>query len=99
MYEQQQANARTQMQVGAPGATERLVDRMARDPKFAEAYTKFASIGPEAKGAEAELQAYLKNPMMIKATNPELAAYYDQLIKQRRLQPTSTPTGQVLVGQ
>ena len=93
------ANARTMAQVNAPGQTERIIDRMARDPKFAESYKNYASIGPEAKGVEAELQAYLKNPMMIKATNPELAAYYDQLIKQRRLQPTSTPTGQVLVGQ
>ena len=93
------ANARTMAQINAPGQTERIIDRMARDPKFAESYKNYASIGPEAKGVEAELQAYLKNPMMIKATNPELAAYYDQLIKQRRLQPTSTPTGQVLVGQ
>lgn len=93
------ANARTMAQVNAPGQTERIIDRMAKDPKFAESYKNYASIGPEAKGVEAELQAYLKNPMMIKATNPELAAYYDQLIKQRRLQPTSTPTGQVLVGQ
>ena len=97
--EQTGLNARAVMQLNAPGQTERLVDRMARDPKFAESYKNFASIGPEAKGVEAELQAYLKNPMVIKATNPELAAYYDQLIKQRRLQPTSTPTGQVLVGQ
>jgi hypothetical protein len=99
MIQESGANARTNAQLNAPGQTERLVDRMARDPKFAESYKNFASIGPEAKGVEAELQAYLKNPMVIKATNPELAAYYDQLIKQRRLQPTSTPTGQVLVGQ
>jgi len=93
------ANARTMAQINAPSGIERIVDRMARDPKFAESYKNYASIVPEAKGSEAELQAYLKNPMLIKATNPELAAYYDQLIKQRRLQPTSTPTGQVLVGQ
>ena len=99
MSEQANANARTSMQVNAKGQTERLVDRMATDPKFKEEYKNYASIVPEAKGSEAELQAYLKNPMLIKATNPELAAYYDQLIKQRRLQPTSTPTGQVLVGQ
>ena len=96
--EQTGLNARAVMQLNAPGQTERLVERM-KDPKFAESYKNFASIGPEAKGIEAELQAYLKNPMVIKATNPDLAAYYDQLIKQRRLQPTSTPTGQVLVGQ
>lgn len=99
MIQESGANARTNAQLNAPGQTERLVDRMARDPKFKEEYKNYASIVPEAKGSEAELQAYLKNPMMVKATNPELAAYYDQLIKQRRLQPTSTPTGQVLVGQ
>jgi hypothetical protein len=99
MIQESGANARTNAQLNAPGQTERLVDRMARDPKFAESYKNYASIVPEARGSEAELQAYLKNPMLIKATNPELAAYYDQLIKQRRLQPTSTPTGQVLVGQ
>jgi hypothetical protein len=99
MIQESGANARTNAQLNAPGQTERLVDRMARDPKFKEEYKNYASIVPEAKGSEAELQAYLKNPMLVKATNPELAAYYDQLIKQRRLQPTSTPTGQVLVGQ
>ena len=95
MYSEAAQTARTNATLAAPGQTERLVDRMARDPKFAESYKNFAAIGPEAKGVEAELQAYLKNPMVIKATNPELAAYYDQLIKQRRLQPTSTPTGPV----
>jgi hypothetical protein len=80
-------NARTNATLAAPSGIERIVDRMARDPKFAESYKNYASIVPEAKGSEAELQAYLKNPMLIKATNPELAAYYDQLIKQRRLQP------------
>jgi hypothetical protein len=99
MIQESGANARTNAQLNAPGQTERLVDRMARDPKFKEEYKNYASIVPEAKGSEAELQAYLKNPMLVKATNPELAAYYDQLIKQRRLQPTGTPTGQVLVGQ
>ena len=81
--EQAGANARTQMQVGAPGQTERLVDRMTKDPKFAEAYKNYASIGPEAKGIEADLQAYIKNPMLLKATNPELAAQFDVIIKQR----------------
>ena len=77
------AMARTQMQVNAPGQTERLIDRMARDPKFKEEYKNYASIGPEAKGLEAELQAYIKNPMLLKATNPDLAAQFDAIIKQR----------------
>ena len=89
------ANARTNAQVNAPSGIERIVDRMARDPKFAESYKNYASIGPEAKGYEAELQAYLKNPMMLKATNPELAAQFDAIIKQRMLKPTSTPTGPI----
>jgi hypothetical protein len=89
------ANARTNAQINAPSGIERIVDRMARDPKFAESYKNYASIGPEAKGYEAELQAYLKNPMMLKATNPELAAQFDAILKQRMLKPTSTPTGPV----
>jgi hypothetical protein len=89
------ANARTNAQVNAPSGIERIVDRMARDPKFAESYKNYASIGPEAKGYEAELQAYLKNPMMLKATNPDLAAQFDAIIKQRMLKPTSTPTGPI----
>jgi len=58
VYEQQQANARTQMQVGAPSGVERVVDRMARDPKFAEAYKNYAAVGSEAKGGSAILAKY-----------------------------------------
>jgi len=89
MLQQQGANARTNAQINAPSGIERIVDRMARDPKFAESYKNYASIGPEAKGYEAELQAYLKNPMIIKATNPELAAQFDAIIKQRMLKPVN----------
>lgn len=85
MIQQSGANARTAMQVNAPGQTERLIDRMARDPKFKEEYKNYASIGPEAKGLEADLQAYIKNPMMLKAVNPQLAAQFDAIIKQRLL--------------
>ena len=95
MIEQSGANARTMAQVNAPSGIEKIVDRMAKDPKFAESYKNYASIGPEAKGYEAELQAYIKNPMMLKATNPDLAAQFDAIIKQRMLKPTSTPTGPV----
>ena len=55
--EQAGALARTQMQVGAPSPTERLIDRM-KDPKFAEAYKNYASIGPEVKGSSAILAQY-----------------------------------------
>jgi hypothetical protein len=86
VYEQQQANARTQMQVGAPGATERLVDRMARDPKFAAEYKNFASIGPEAKGDAALLAQYAgpKGEMALKMleTTPE-GKIQAQLIRQQ----------------
>jgi hypothetical protein len=99
LIQERGANARTNAQINAPSGIEKIVDRMARDPKFAESYKNYASIGPEAKGYEAELQAYLKNPMMLKATNPELAAQFDAIIKQRMYTPTSKPTGQVLVGQ
>lgn len=95
MIEQSGANARTMAQVNAPSGIEKIVDRMAKDPKFAESYKNYASIGPEAKGYEAELQAYIKNPMMLKATNPDLAAQFDAIIKQRMLTPTSKPTGPV----
>lgn len=77
------ANARTMMQVNAPSGIERIVDRMARDPKFKEEYKNYASISPEAKGLEADLQAYIKNPMMLKASNPTLAAQFDAIINQR----------------
>jgi len=83
MLQQSGANARANAQVNAPSGIERIVDRMARDPKFAESYKNYASIGPEAKGFEADLQAYIKNPMVIKATNPTLAAQFDAIIQQR----------------
>ena len=92
------ANARTNAQLAAPSGIEKIVDRMARDPKFAESYKNYASIGPEAKGFENELQAYIKNPMMLKASNPPLAAQFDAIIQQRMgsmVKPTSTPTGPV----
>lgn len=95
LIQERGANARTNAQINAPSGIEKIVDRMARDPKFAESYKNYASIGPEAKGYEAELQAYLKNPMMLKATNPDLAAQFDAIIKQRMLTPTSKPTGPV----
>jgi hypothetical protein len=86
LYEQQQANARTQMQVGAPGATERLVDRMARDPKFAAEYKNFASIGPDVKGSSAILAQYAgpKGEMALRMleTTPE-GRIEAQLIRQQ----------------
>jgi hypothetical protein len=86
LYEQQQANARTQMQVGAPGATERLVDRMARDSKFAAEYKNFASIGPDVKGSSVILAQYAgpKGEMALRMleTTPE-GRIEAQLIRQQ----------------
>lgn len=93
--EQAGANARTQMQVGAPGATERLVDRMTKDPKFAEAYRNYASIGPEVKGDAAILAKYA-GPQgeialkMLESSGPDGKAQA-QLIRQKLAASMLTP--------
>jgi hypothetical protein len=104
------ANARTNAQLNAKGQTERLVDRMARDPVFAATYRDFASIGPDARGDQAIIAKY-SGPQgqialqMLEASGPEGKAQAEiikQVIKQNTgsmLKSTSTPTGQVLVGQ
>lgn len=90
MAEQSGANARASMQVNAPGATERLVDRMARDPKFAASYRDFASIGPEAKGIAGIAAKMVGNPaamMMLKQQDPVLHDQVAAYIKQMALTP------------
>ena len=90
MAEQLGANARASMQVNAPGATERLVDRMARDPKFAASYRDFASIGPEAKGIAGIAAKMVGNPaamMMLKQQDPVLHDQVAAYIKQMALTP------------
>jgi len=52
------ATARANAQLNAKGQTERLVDRMTTDPKFAESYKNFASIGPDARGDQAIIAKY-----------------------------------------
>lgn len=102
MSEQANANARTSMQVNAKGQTERLVDRMATDPKFAASYRDFASIVPEAKGIAGIAAKMVGNPaamMMLKQSDPVLHDQVAAYIKQMALTPTNSPTGQVLVGQ
>ena len=90
MIQESGANARTNAQLTAPGQTERLVDRMARDPKFAESYKNFASIVPEARGDQAIIAKY-SGPQgqialqMLEAQGPEGKAQADlirQIIKQ-----------------
>jgi len=100
-------NARTNAQIAAPGQTERLIDRMARDPKFKEEYKDYASIVPEAKGDQAILAKYA-GPQgeialkMLENSGPE-GKLQAQLIRQKlsaaMLMPTNKPSGQVLVGQ
>lgn len=104
------ANARATMQVNAKGQTERLVDRMATDPKFAATYRDFASIGPDARGDQAIIAKYTGPQgqialQMLETQGPEGKAQAElikQIIKQNTgsmLRSTSSPTGQVLVGQ
>jgi hypothetical protein len=52
------ATARANAQLNSKGQTERLVDRMSTDPKFAATYRDFASIGPDARGDQAIIAKY-----------------------------------------
>ena len=80
------ATARANAQLNAKGQTERLVDRMATDPKFAESYKNFASIGPDARGDQAIIAKY-SGPQgqialqLLEASGPEGKAQA-QIIKQ-----------------
>jgi hypothetical protein len=86
MLQQASANARTNAQIAAgkgPGPTEHLYKTLGGGD-VAKGLGVYANVmGPEGKGMEAELQAYIKNPMQLKATNPDLAAQFDAIIKQR----------------
>jgi hypothetical protein len=86
MLQQQGANTRTNAQIAAgkgPGPTEHLYKTLGGGD-VAKGLGVYANImGPEGKGMESELQAYIKNPMMLKASNPDLAAQFDAIIKQR----------------
>lgn len=87
--EQAGANARAMFSAqnakeiaGMPGPQEKLIDRF-KDPAFAARAKDYLSMGPEAKGMEAELKAYISNPMLLKATKPELAKQFDDIIAAR----------------
>ena len=84
------ATARANAQLNAKGQTERLVDRMSTDPKFAATYRDFASIGPDARGDQAIIAKY-SGPQgqialqMLEAQGPDGKAQADlirQIIKQ-----------------
>jgi len=102
MLQQQGANARTNAQVNAPSGIERIVDRMARDPKFAESYKNYASIVPEIKGDAAILAKYAgpqgEIALKMLETTPE-GKLQAQIIRQKlaasMLMPMNTPTGPV----
>lgn len=63
------------------------------DPvKGMEIYSR--SLGPEAKGDEALVASYIKNPtalLALEATDPELARYIKQKIKMQMVQPQTDP--------
>jgi hypothetical protein len=63
------------------------------DPvKGMEIYSR--SLGPEAKGDEAMIANYMKNPtalMALEATDPDLAKYIKQKIKMQMVQPVNLP--------
>ena len=84
------ATARANAQINAKGQTERLVDRMSTDPKFAATYRDFASLGPDARGDQAIIAKY-SGPQgqialqMLEAQGPDGKAQADlirQIIKQ-----------------
>jgi hypothetical protein len=84
---QQQAAATTAAAhikaAGMPGAQERLIERMGTDPKFAEAYEKFATTGAEAKGLPALAAKIVSTPggmTALKAENPALYAAINQYL-------------------
>jgi len=83
----------------APGHTEKLIDRMRRDPAFAATAKDYLTMGPEAKGMEATLKEYISNPILIRNTNPALAKQFDDIIASRlkgmSMQLTDEPTGPV----
>jgi hypothetical protein len=90
MIQEGGANARTNAQINAKGQTERLVDRMSTDSKFAASYRDFASIGPEAKGIAGIAAKMVGNPaamMMLKQSDPVLHDQVAAYIKQMALTP------------
>ena len=54
------------------------------------------AMGPEARSETAMLQQYMKNPLLFKVQNPQLAAQFEALLAQQAMPGVmSTPTGQV----
>lgn len=68
---------------GAPGQQERLFSTLGGGDVLKGMKVYSENMGAESKGIEATLQAYIKNPMELKATNPQLAAQFDAILQQR----------------
>jgi hypothetical protein len=68
---------------GAPGQQERLFSTLGGGDVLKGMKVYSENMGTESKGMEATLQAYMKNPMELKATNPQLAAQLDAILQQR----------------
>lgn len=86
-------------QLAAPSGIEKLVQRIQTDPKFAEAYEKYASIGPGVRGEYAALQKYMGpqgelSLRMLESGTPEQKAQAQairQRIRQMYMQPMMVP--------
>ena len=67
----------------APGQQERLFSTLGGGDVLKGMKVFSESMGTESKGLEATLQAYVKNPMELKASNPDLARQFDAILQQR----------------
>jgi hypothetical protein len=68
---------------GAPGQQERLFSTLGGGDVLKGMKVYSENMGTESKAMEATYQAYMKNPMELKATNPQLAAQLDAILQQR----------------
>ena len=86
-------------QLSAPSGVEKLVQRIQTDPKFAEAYEKYASIGPGVRGEYAALQKYMgpqgeMSLRMMESGTPEqkaMAKAIRQKLQTMMLSPVDVP--------
>lgn len=86
-------------QLAAPSGIEKLVQRIQTDPKFAEAYKEYASVGPGVRGEYAALQKYMGpqgelSLRMLESGTPEQKAQAQairQRIRQMYMQPMMVP--------
>lgn len=72
---------------GMPSGTERLISKIGTDPKFASAYEKYASMGPNAKLPNQILAKYAADPMQL----AKLQALDPDMYAQIKAQISATP--------